>query len=92
MDVAEPDVPNYLTQAILLTIFGLLCSIISFPLGVVAIVYSSQVNQKLAVGDFEGAMASSKKAKLWCLITFWTCFVIFIVFVVFAWLVTWGSN
>ena len=33
-------------------------------------VYASQVGNKLAVGDFAGAKESSRKAKLWCWITF----------------------
>ncbi len=54
------SVPNYLVQAILLTIF---CCI---PFGIVAIVYAAQVNGKLAVGDIYGATEVSNKAKMWC--------------------------
>jgi hypothetical protein len=52
-------VPNYLVQAILVTIFCCL------PFGIVSIVYSSQVNSKLAAGDFEGAVAASNNARKW---------------------------
>jgi hypothetical protein len=53
------SVPNYLVQAILVTIFCCL------PLGIVSIVYSSQVNSKLAAGDVEGAIMASSNARKW---------------------------
>ena len=53
-------VPNYLVQSILLTLFCCL------PLGIVAIVFAAQVNSKLAAGDYNGAIESSNKAKMWC--------------------------
>jgi hypothetical protein len=59
------QVPNYLVQAILVTI---LCCL---PLGIPAIVFAAQVNGKLAAGDVAGAMAASKNAKLFCWISFW---------------------
>ena len=62
----RPYVPNYLAQAILVTLF---CCI---PFGIVAIVYAAQVNGKLNAGDFEGARQSSETAKTWCWISFWT--------------------
>jgi hypothetical protein len=58
------SVPNYLVQAILCT----LCCCL--PFGIVAIVYSSQVNSKLLAGDYDGAQESSKKARLWCWLSF----------------------
>jgi hypothetical protein len=57
-----PAVPNYLIQSILVT----LCC--CMPLGIVAIIFSAQVNTKLTAGDFAGAQEASKKAKLFCLI------------------------
>lgn len=56
----QPNVPNYLVQSILVTIFCCL------PFGIVAIVFAAQVNSKLAGGDFAGATESSNKAKMWC--------------------------
>ena len=53
------SVPNYLVQSILIT----LCCCL--PLGVVALIYASQVNGKLAAGDIEGARASSRLARNW---------------------------
>lgn len=55
-----PSIPNYLVQSILAT----LCCCL--PFGIVAIIFASQVNTKLATGDIAGAMDSSKKAKMWC--------------------------
>lgn len=59
-----PDVPNYLTYAILTT----LCCCL--PFGIPAIVYAAQVNTKLTAGDYNGARAASDKAKMWCWIAF----------------------
>ena len=61
---AGATVPNYLVQSILVT----LCCCV--PLGIVAIVYSAQVNGKLAAGDIAGAQDASKKAKMWGWIAF----------------------
>ncbi len=50
-----PD--NYLVWSILTTV---LCCL---PLGIASIVFSTQVNSKWAMGDIQGAMDSSRKAK-----------------------------
>ncbi|UBU16964.1 CD225/dispanin family protein [Nonomuraea gerenzanensis] len=52
-----PD--NQLVPAILTTLFCCL------PLGIVAIVKSSQVNQKWQIGDFAGAQQAAEEAKTW---------------------------
>jgi hypothetical protein len=57
-------VPNYLVQAILVTFCCCL------PLGIASIIFASQVNTKLAVGDVAGAMESSRQAKLFAWIGF----------------------
>ncbi len=54
------DIPNYLTQSILVTIFCCL------PFGIAAIVQSAQVNSKVKAGDYEGAIQSSESAKKYC--------------------------
>lgn len=55
------NIPNYLVPAI---ISAFCC----MPLGVVAIVFAAQVNNKVAAGDIAGAMDSSKKAKMFSFI------------------------
>lgn len=52
-------VPNHLVWSILATVF---CCWIT---GIVAIVYASQVNTKLALGDYDGAVNASNSAKTW---------------------------
>lgn len=54
--------PNYLVPSIAVT----LCC--CFPVGIVAVIYSAQVNSKLAAGDVAGAQAASKSAKTWTII------------------------
>ena len=58
-------VPNYLVQAILVTVFCCL------PFGIVSIVFAAQVNGKLGAGDYAGAADSSNKAKTWAWVSFW---------------------
>ena len=75
--VSVPNIPNYLVQAILLT---LVCTFFSFAppfvtalgiiTGVVAIVYGAQVNGKVAGGNYVGARDSSRLARVWTWITF----------------------
>ncbi len=60
---APANIPNYLVFAILTTVFCCL------PAGVVSIVYAAQVNGKIQAGDIAGAMASSKNAKMWAMIS-----------------------
>ena len=57
------NIPNYLVFAILTTIFCCL------PAGVVSIIYAAQVNSKIQAGDIAGAMASSKNAKTWAMVS-----------------------
>ena len=59
------EVPNYLVQAILCTVFCCL------PFGIVAIVFAAQVNGKLAAGDYRGAVSYSNNARTWCWVAFW---------------------
>ena len=58
------EVPNYLVQSILVT----LCCCL--PFGIVALIYSSQVNTKLAAGDVTGARVSSARAKTLIIVAF----------------------
>ena len=77
VDVSPTRVPNYLVQAILVTLF---CCV---PFGIVAIVYAAQVNGKVALGDMEGAWRTSRRAKNWAWISFGVGLVITIVWVIF---------
>jgi heme/copper-type cytochrome/quinol oxidase subunit 2 len=56
---APPD--NHLVWAILTTLFCCL------PFGIVSIVFAAQVNSKWTLGDYQGAIASSQKAKTWAI-------------------------
>jgi hypothetical protein len=63
--VHEP-VPNHLAWAIVATV---LATCLCCPLGlvgIVAIVFSSKVNNLLAQGDIDGARRASANAKTWC--------------------------
>jgi Interferon-induced transmembrane protein len=62
--LAGAPVPNYLVQSILI----LLCC--CQPFAIVALIFAAQVNSKLAAGDYAGAVDASRKAKLWCWISF----------------------
>ena len=57
--ITGATLPNYLVQSILVTF----CC--CMPAGIVAIVYSAQVNGKLAMGDVAGARDCANKAKMW---------------------------
>lgn len=82
--VSGTPITTYLWQSIVVT---LLCCL---PVGVVAIVFASQVDSKRQHGDIAGAMASSKKAKTWCWVAFaigmvqWVLSIVYGVFMVFA--------
>ena len=58
------QIPNYLITAILVTLF---CCV---PFGIISIVYAAQVNGKVALGDIEGALRTSRSAKKWAWISF----------------------
>lgn len=66
-------IPNYLVQAILVTLFCCL------PFGIVSIVYAAQVNGKEQAGDLAGARQASRLAKRWV----WVGFLTGLVFMLF---------
>lgn len=76
MGGAQPPVPNYLWQSIAVTVCCCL------PLGVAAIVFATQVNSKMGVGDVPGAMEASRKARLFCWLAFGLGLVSNIIFVI----------
>lgn len=57
-------VPSYMAWAIITLI---LCF---WPTGIVAVVYASKVDNRLAIGDVAGAREASGKAKMWSWISF----------------------
>ncbi|MEV7802424.1 CD225/dispanin family protein [Microbispora sp. NPDC088329] len=68
---------NHLVMAIVSTI---LCCL---PLGVVSIVYATQVNSKWMAGDYQGAVASSESAKKWWMASLITGIVIWVLYILF---------
>lgn len=73
-----PQVPNYLVQSILVTLFCCL------PIGIAAIVFATQANSKAAAGDYQGALTSAASAKQWCWIAFGAGIAIFFLYFVFG--------
>jgi len=68
---------NYLVESILATIFCCL------PLGIVGIVFASQVNSKYDTGDYAGAEKASKQARqfiIWSIITWVVILVAYLAF------------
>jgi hypothetical protein len=61
---AVPNIPSYMGWAIAVLI---LCF---WPTGIAAVVHASRVTNRLVLGDIAGAKESSRKAKMWCWITF----------------------
>jgi hypothetical protein len=83
----QPVVPAYYVKSHL--VWAILTTVLCFlPFGVVAIVYAAQVDGKLARGDYNGAMHSSKRAKQWswaslgAIIGFWLLYILFVVVLV----------
>ena len=62
-EALQKEIPNYLVFAILTTVFC--CEIFGIP----ALIYAVQVNSRIARGDRTGALESSRKAKMWCVIS-----------------------
>lgn len=55
------NIPNHLVWSILATLFCCL------PLGIVSIVYATQVDGRRFAGDTQGARELSHKAKMWAI-------------------------
>lgn len=63
-DSSNPPKPdNYLIMSIIGTVLGL-CSCIGLVLGIIAIVFATQVDSKYNMGDYDGAMKASNNAKI----------------------------
>jgi hypothetical protein len=48
-------------------ILSLICCCL--PGGIVAVIYASQVNGKIQIGDYAGAVSSANNAQTWCWIS-----------------------
>jgi hypothetical protein len=75
--VPPANIPNDLGVAILTTVRCCL------PAGVVSIVYAAQVNGKVQAGDIAGAMAASKNAKLWAMISAGVGIAVIVLYIIF---------
>ena len=58
------QIPTYLAQSILVT----LCCCL--PVGIPAIVYASRIDNLMRMGQYTEAQECSRKAKMWCWISF----------------------
>ncbi|MBD2654841.1 MULTISPECIES: CD225/dispanin family protein [Synechocystis] len=76
--MTNQNVPNYLAQSILVTLFCCL------PLGIVAIIKASEVNSRLASGDYEGAVRASNEAKKFCWWSFGAGIIFVVIYIVLA--------
>ena len=76
--VPAQNIPNYLWQSIVVT----LCCCL--PLGIVAIIFAAQVNDKLRSGDIQGAMQASKQAKMFCLIALGLGLLVMLIYGIFG--------
>jgi hypothetical protein len=62
--VPQSDIPNHMTWAIIVTVVGFFtCWMVALPLGIVSIVFASQVDSKKRIGDLQGAQMASSKAR-----------------------------
>lgn len=61
VQIVPGQVPNYMTQAILVTLFCCL------PLGIVSIMKANEVNRRLLANDYAGAVqaSNSNRTMLW---------------------------
>ncbi|NLG88629.1 MAG: hypothetical protein GX494_05340 [Clostridiaceae bacterium] len=71
-----PQIPDYKVQSVLLIVFScVLCcvscfSILALPFAIVALVNSNKISTHLAAGNFDLAQETSRKAKMWCWVSF----------------------
>jgi hypothetical protein len=75
--VPASDIPNHLPLSIVSAVMTLCCCCI--PLGIIPVIFSTQVNTKIANGDFVGAKRDSDNAKLWAWIFIGVAIVIFFI-------------
>lgn len=66
-----PETPTYLWQAVTVTVVGVLCcpiGLLGSGFGIAALANSSAIVRKQRKGDVEGALASSRRAKMYCIV------------------------
>ncbi|MFT4177686.1 MAG: CD225/dispanin family protein [Luteolibacter sp.] len=73
---AGQKIPTYLWQSIAVTCFCCL------PFGIPAIVYAAKVDGLQARGDIAGALAASKSAKTWTIVSFSIGLVVMVVYII----------
>jgi Interferon-induced transmembrane protein len=73
--------PNYLVQAILVTVISFFLCVIPAAFGVVSIVFAAQVDGKYNGGDYAGALNASHNAKRWAWVSFWVAIGIVVVLI-----------
>lgn len=73
----QPCPDSNLVWAILTTLFCCL------PLGIVAIVYACKVNDRYMMGDIQGAIDASEKAKKWSIYSAVGAFIILVIYFIF---------
>ena len=61
----EPMPPNYVTQAIVGIVLGVMCCTPIAGPAIVAVIQGSKVKALYVAGDYEGALEASAKAKQW---------------------------
>jgi hypothetical protein len=71
------DIPNHLPLSIISAVMTLCCCCI--PLGIIPVIFSAQVNTKIANGDFIGAKRDSDNAKLWAWIFIGVALIVFVI-------------
>lgn len=71
------DTPNHLALSITAAVMSFLCCCI--PFGIIPVIFSTQVNSKLANGDYEGARQASNNAKLWAWISIGVALSVFVI-------------
>lgn len=80
-----PNIPNYLWQSIVVTLFCCL------PFGIAAIVFAARVDGLKMSGNIQGALEASAAAKKWCIVSL-CCWLGLVALYILAVIVTVGVN
>lgn len=71
-----PNIKSPLIWSILSMIF---CC---WPLGLVSIIYATQVNSLLSIGAFQAAQENADKAKMWAWLSFFSCLLVVVIYII----------